>query len=214
MRRVRGRTLAASIVATALALAGGTRWEPFRPAPAHAQEVPDVSVSSFRMADGRRGLRHSGVVDAPVDSVWAVFTTSAGLRSFMAPRAWLDFGIDGAWEASYDPKASKGDSTNIVNEILSYLPGRMLSIRVRRPPAGFPYPDAVRKLWTVIEMKPLDEAHTWVTATMLGYGAGEAMEKLYGFFESGNATVLANLQARFSTGPVDWSRPESGATGG
>ena len=156
-------------------------------------------------AEEGRTLRQQVTVDAPPDSVWRVFTTSTGLRSFVAPVAEIELRVGGRWEASYDPEARIGDPGNIVNEILSYLPGEMLSIRVARAPPGFPFPDAVKELWTVIQLEATGSGGTRVTSTMLGFGQGAPWDALHASFERDNDTVLRRLRRRFATGPVDWS---------
>jgi len=171
------------------------------------QEVAD---SSYVAPDGRRVLHQSAVVDAPIDSVWSAFTTSEGLRSFVAPVAAIDLRIGGRWEASYDAAARIGDSANIVNEILSYLPRRMLSIRVRRAPPGFPYPGAVKELWTVIELREIPDGRVRVATSMAGYRSGEPWDDLYAAFRRDNAIVLRRLVRRFRTGPIDWAAEAGG----
>lgn len=163
-----------------------------------------VENTSYRDADGRRVLRQSVVVEAPVDSAWRAFTTSEGLRSFVAPVAAIDLEVGGRWEASYDRDARIGDPGNIVNEILAYLPGEMLSIRVRRAPPDFPFPEEVKELWTVIQFDEAGPERTRVTETMLGWEEGRAWDALYAAFERDNATVFRRLRERFRTGPVDW----------
>lgn len=163
-----------------------------------------VENTSYRDADGHRVLRQSVVVEAPVDSVWRAFTTGEGLRSFVAPVAEIDLEVGGRWEASYDRDARIGDPGNIVNEILSYLPREMLSIRVRRAPPDFPFPDEVKEVWTVIQLEEMDDGRSRVTETMLGWKEGRAWDALYAAFERDNATVFRRLSERFRSGPVDW----------
>lgn len=166
-----------------------------------------VEGASRAGTDGRRVLRHEVVVPAPLDSVWRAFTTSEGLRSFVAPVAEIELEIGGRWEASYDPDARIGDPGNIVNEILSYLPRRMLSIRVRQAPDGFPFPEAVKRLWTVFLFEEVGDRRVRATSTMLGWGEGHPWDALREAFERDNAIVFRRLVRRFRTGPVDWSEP-------
>jgi hypothetical protein len=93
-----------------------------------------VRNTSFVTADGERVLQHQVDVDAAPAAVWRAFTTSEGLRGFAAPVAAIDFRIGGHWEASYNPAGHLGDPGNILNEVVAYLPGRMLTIRIARTP--------------------------------------------------------------------------------
>lgn len=169
-----------------------------------------VETDALRMADGRRALRQSAVVDAPLDSVWTAYTTVEGLRTFVAPVVDIDLRVGGIREASYDPDAGVGDPGNILNEILAYLPREMFAMRVKRTPPGFPFPEAVKELWTVVQLEAAGERRVRVTATMLGFGAGEPWDALYEAFERDNATELRRLVERFESGPVDWRRVRDG----
>lgn len=164
----------------------------------------DVQNTSYVTDEDHRVLRHEAVIDAPVEEVWSAFTTSEGLRSFVAPVATIDFGVGGRWEASYDPRAEIGDPENIVNEVLAYLPGKMLAIRVVRTPPDFPHPDVIRRISTVMRMEPAGPGRTRVVISMVGWRDGPAWDQIYAGFERDNAIVLRRLQERFRTGPIDW----------
>jgi hypothetical protein len=75
-----------------------------------------------------------GIVEAPLDSVWAAWSTGDGLRGWLAPHAEIDLRVGGVVRANYDPAGVLGDRNTIENEVLSFEPGRMLSIRVSRGP--------------------------------------------------------------------------------
>lgn len=150
-------------------------------------------------------LCHEIVVPASSDEVWRLLTTDAGLSSWMAPVAAIDLRVGGALEASYDRDARIGDPGNIQNRILSYLPGRMLSIAIERAPPNFPHADVARGLWTAIELEAVDDAHTLVRVSMFGYGESEAFGVLHRHFNAGNAWTLEKLYERAVNGPVDWT---------
>lgn len=165
-----------------------------------------VETSSMRPPEGTRVLRQQVVVGAPLDSVWRAYTTKEGLRSFMAPVVSIDLRVGGMREASYDPDARIGDPGNIVNEILAYLPREMISFRVVQTPTGFPYPEAVKQLWTVVQLDPMEDERVRVTATMLGFGDGQPWDALYQAFRRDNMIEFRRLVERFETGPIDWRR--------
>ena len=95
-------------------------------------------------------LIHEGVVDAPLQKVWDAWTTNAGLQSWLDPHAEIDFRIGGTMRANYNPDGQLGDTETIENTILSFDPQAMISIRVSKAPAVFPFPNAIFAMWTVI----------------------------------------------------------------
>ena len=126
---------AVALVAIGAVLAVVPRLAPGPAAPAA------VRTTSFRASDGRRVLRHEVVVDAPPAAVFRAFTTSDGLHGFAAPVAAIDARPGGLWEASYYPARCLGDPRNILNQAISLVPDRMLTIRIARTPPGFPHPE-------------------------------------------------------------------------
>ena len=107
-------------------------------------------------------------------------------------------------ESSYDATAKIGDPNNIRNEILAYVPDRLLVIRNVQAPAGFANPELFHRTVTVIEFAPAGASQTRVTITNAGYGKDKGFDVLYRNFEWGDAYTLAELRSRFEKGPVDW----------
>lgn len=158
-----------------------------------------VLVTCVRLGAQDLGpLVHEGVVDAPPSQVWAAYTTSAGLRSWMAPVADIDLRIGGRMKTNYNAKGTLDDPQAIENTILAFEPERMLSIKVSAPPAGFPFPNAVQKMWSVIYFQPEAGGRTRVRAVSLGFGPDEESQKMRAFFDKGNAQTLGQLQKRFA----------------
>jgi uncharacterized protein YndB with AHSA1/START domain len=141
---------------------------------------------------------HEGVVEASPDAVWAAFTTSEGLRAWLAPHAEIDLRVGGLMRTNYDPQGRLGDARTIENTILSYEPGRMISIRVSKAPDDFPFPTAVRRMWSVIYFTPAGSGRTLVREVSLGFGGDEESQRMRAFFMQGNATTLQQLQRHFS----------------
>lgn len=187
------RTLLAILVAT---LIGG--------APAAARAVRDESHTA---ADGTRVLQQSIEVPAGIAEVWAAWTTSAGFREWAAPVAAVDLRLGGSIESSYDLKTPIGAPTTIRNEIVAFVPRRMLAIRNVQAPPGTAFDAATfQRLHTVIFLEPLDDQRTRVTIAQPGYGADERYDAVYRHFAWGNGWTLERLHERFVRGPVDWTR--------
>jgi uncharacterized protein YndB with AHSA1/START domain len=143
-------------------------------------------------------LVHEGVVAAPPKDVWAAFTTKEGQESWMVAHSEVELKIGGLMRTHYDPKGTLGDPRTIENTIISYDPGRMLSIRVTKAPEGFPFPNAVKDMWTIIYLEAAGPQATRVRIVGLGFGADEESKKMRAFFDRGNAFTLRKLQERFA----------------
>jgi len=143
-------------------------------------------------------LVHEGVVNAPLDQVWAAYTTKAGLESWMAAHAEIELKIGGTMRVRYDPRGTVDDSKAIQNTILSYEPMRMLSFKVTKAPEGFPFPNAIKNMWTVVYFEAQGEKATRVRGVSLGFGNDDESQKMREFFNRGNAVTLEELQKRFA----------------
>lgn len=155
-------------------------------------------VTLVSAANAQQPLVTAGVVTAPIDSVWNAFTTSAGIESWMAAHATFDLRIGGAMRAVYSPSAKLGDPSTIENTILAYEPKRMLTIKVSKTPADFPFPNAIKGMWTVIYFEALDATSTRIREVSMGFGADDESQRMRQFFDQGNAYTLAELQKRFT----------------
>jgi uncharacterized protein YndB with AHSA1/START domain len=166
-----------------------------------------IEDSSYRADDGTRTLRQSVVVPAAVAAVWDAFTTSEGYGSWAAPLARVDFRLGGTFETSYASDARAGSPANIVNEVVAFLPLRMLALRNRQAPPDVPFDAAAfQALHTIVLFDDLGGARTRVTVAMPGVRSDDAHERILRFFEWGNATTLAALRDRFAKGPTEWQR--------
>lgn len=138
-----------------------------------------------------------GVINAPVASVWAAWTTPDGLKAWLAPHADIDLRLDGLMRANYAPTGQLGDPGTIENRILAFEPERLLSIRVARAPEKFPFRAIISEMWTVLYLTPTPEGKTLLRIVGLGFGPGEEAQKMKAFFQQGNDYTLAQLQKHF-----------------
>lgn len=125
--------------------------------------------------------------------------------SWAVPFARVDFRLGGLIETSYDPAAQPGDTANIHSRILAFLPGTMMAFRAERAPPGFPHPELLEGLFSVVEIAGYGDGESLVRLSGVGYTDSPGHRELREFFERGNAWSLERLVERFSTGPVDWS---------
>jgi uncharacterized protein YndB with AHSA1/START domain len=162
--------------------------------------TPIVKQTSKRQLHkaGATQLVTSGIVEAPLDAVWAAFTTKEGQGSWNVAHAEIDLRIGGVMRTHYDPKGQIGDPNTIENTILCFEPNRMLAIQVAKPPTKFPFKNAIKKMWTVLYFDEVGASRTHLRLVGTGYGNDEESRKLRAFFDTGNAYTLKKLQEKFS----------------
>lgn len=163
--------------------------------PAAAEGPSDCSR---REAAGERVLCVEVVVAASSEDVWALWSESDLLRTWLAPVAAIEMREGGLMEASYDAAQPLGDPRNILNRVVSVETGQAFALQVERAPPGFPHPDEARQLVTVVAIEPAGAGATRVRVRMRGFREGTAYDELYAFFARGNAWTLEKLSERVS----------------
>jgi uncharacterized protein YndB with AHSA1/START domain len=138
-----------------------------------------------------------GFINASPAEVWRIFTTAEGYKLTGAAHAEVDLKIGGLIRAHYNPKGQLGDAETIVNEILAYEPERMLAIRIKQPPVGFPHKDAVAGTWTVIYINPAGDNMTQVRIIGLGYTDSPQSQAMRKYFAEGNRWTLEHIGKRY-----------------
>lgn len=171
----------------------------------------EVEVRVEEHAGGARVLVHEVVVPAPLAEVWAAFTTADGWMSWAVPFAHMDFRLGGEIESSYHLSAKKGDAGNIKNRILAFVPQRMIALQAVAAPPGFPHPEVLAELFSVIELEAVDGGHTRVRMAGVGYRDDPRHAEILEKFRGANRWSLEQLVRRFREGPVDWPKRLGGA---
>ena len=170
-----------------------------------------VAVLAALVAAGRAGasdriLRAEITLAAPVDAVWAAWTTEEGIKTFFAPAAHIEPRVDGAYEIFFSPSAPAGQRGGEGLRILAFEPPRRLSFTWNAPPSQ-PYVRAQRTVVT-IELTPIDAGHAKLRFTQAGWGEGPEWDAAYAYFDDAWGTfVLPMLVHRFASGPIDWKNP-------
>ena len=163
---------------------------------AHAQEI---SSDRIAVSEHEQALVQTLVLDAPVEQVWAHFTTSRGVSSWMAPVAEVDLRSGGSIRSNYDACAAVGDAGTITLEIVNLVPERMLLLRSDLSVAAdaeWMTPAIMERgphMANLIEFEALDDGRTQITSWGLGYGIGEEWETMIGFFTAGNEWSFGQL---------------------
>ncbi len=168
------------------------------PAPAAAQDT--VENTSTVEANGHRLMQLSVVIPASAADVWTALTTAEGWGRMGVRLAHVDFRTGGVIETSYGPEPAlvPGARANIRNQIVAYVPGRMLAIRNIQAPPDFPNAGEFARTATVMELTPLDAGGTRLTLTATGFADGPAFDALYALFLAGNSYSLTALRDSFA----------------
>jgi uncharacterized protein YndB with AHSA1/START domain len=161
---------------------------------------PVVTQTSKRKqgTDEPGELVTEGIIEAPVDAVWAAFTTKEGQEAWNVAHAEIELKVSGKMRTHYDRSGRIGDPNTIENNILCFEPRRMLAIQVSNPPEKFPYKNAIKNLWTVLYFEDLGLSRTRLRLVGLGYGNDEESRKLRNFFDKGNTYTVKKLQEHFA----------------
>ena len=177
------------IIAAIACFAGG---------PAAAQSAGQLVDASHVEPNGHRVIQLSVEIAATPAEVWTALTTAEGWRRLGVSFAEVDFRTGGIIETGYASDAAAGAAGNIHNQIVAYVPGRMLAIRNVKAPPGFPHAAEYAQTATVMELDPVGQDRTRLTLTATGFAPGPAFDTLYGFFLSGNGQTLEALRDSFA----------------
>ncbi len=138
------------------------------------------------------------VVDGAVEDVWHAFSTTEGLRSWIAPLAEIDLRVGGKMRTNDNPNGKLGDTSTIESTILSLDPGRMISLKATKFPKGFPFVEVAKKTWSVFYFEAIesgsDAGKTRLTIVGLGYTDEPKSQQMRKFFEVGNKQSVRGLE--------------------
>jgi uncharacterized protein YndB with AHSA1/START domain len=150
-----------------------------------------------------RTLVKTATVKATVDEVWNAWTTTEGIQSFFAPEARVEARPGGPFEVYINPYAKPGMKGADDMVFLALQEKQMLSFTWNAPPH---LPEVRRQRTSVtVRMKPAGEGATEVRLVHSGWGDGGQWDQAFAYFDRAWGSVLANLEKRFATGPVDWT---------
>lgn len=160
--------------------------------------LPAMLFSMSLFAGDGVSFINEGVVNAPMEEVWKVFSTSEGYRILGPALAEVELSIGGTIRSRYRADGTLGDEETIENVILAYEPPTMMAIQIQKPPKTFPFKEAWKHTWTVITLSPVEGDKTRVRISSLGYGTDEESLAMRRFFEFGNQLTIENIQKHFT----------------
>ncbi len=157
---------------------------------------PGEKLGAARGDESPRTIVKRAVVPASPAQVWALWTTSTGMASWLVPAAHIELRIGGAYELYFLESGPKGAQGSEGCRVLAYLPERMLTVTWNAPPEHVE--TRPQRTWVVLELEPLAEG-TRVTLTHLGWPASGLADpegpwsKTYAYFDEAWGWVLDRL---------------------
>lgn len=139
---------------------------------------------------------NEGVVPAPIDEVWKVFSTSEGYKVMGPALAEVDLRVAGTIRSRYRADGVLGDAETIENVIIDYRAPVMMATRIQKTPASFPFKEAWKSTWSVVTLTPTDDG-THMRVTSHGYGTDEESLAMRRFFEAGNQQTIETIRRHF-----------------
>lgn len=168
-----------------------------------AKGTADPDGSSAAPADPLAPIVIESLVDAMTSEVWHCWTTSEGMRSFLAG-ALIELRIGGPFEIYFDDQAIPGERGSEGCRILSYQPQSMLSFSWNAPPQFGPLRD--QRTWVVLRFEPHGGHQTRVVLEHLGFADQAAADparredwkEVRAYFSAAWPQVVQALQAHFA----------------
>lgn len=173
----------------------------FDPAAALGDDPPrPAGGSAVSSAQADVPLVHEAIIDAPIERVWPVLSTAEGYTAWGVAKCDVDFRVGGEIRSHYKPDGDLHGESAIVQEILAFEPGRMLAVRVKSVPKGFPFPEDVwKKTWSVFTLTDLGDGRTHVRIAGCGYDDRPESQSMRQFFKAGNEFSLKTLKANLES---------------
>jgi uncharacterized protein YndB with AHSA1/START domain len=146
-----------------------------------------------------RAIVLSTTVNAPVSKAWAAWTTQEGLWAFLGAESAIELRFGGRYEFLFDPSQKVGLQGGEGNQILSYIPERMLSFSWNAPPK---FPDMrTQRTFVVLSFTALDQGRTRIDLRHAGWKEGRSWDAVFDYFSAAWPKVLDACQKHFD-GPA------------
>lgn len=155
-----------------------------------------VAQDRYVNAPDERVLVKEISIPAPIDSVWSIWTTSAGVRAFLGAEANIELRPGGPFEIYFNMEAPVGQRGSEDCRVLSFQPKRMLSFEWNAPPQFGAL--RLKRTQVVIRFEPLGETAVGITLAHLGWGTGSEWDKLYDYFDQAWSRVLQACRSHFT----------------
>lgn len=158
---------------------------------AHTQTLKNTS---YKNQSGEKVLRFECTLPLTLEESWAFFTKDEKLKKWIAPLAHIELKSGGYIVTNYDTSKTLSDSSAIKLPITSFIDKELLVLKVI---LNNNFTKSVREsdinLQEVIQFVKIDNNHTKIVSSMIGWGTGTDWDKTYEFFARGNEWTYQEL---------------------
>ena len=138
-------------------------------------------------------LHKSKLVQTDLKATWEKWTTPAGLKTFFGQDNKVELTPGGPYEIYFlldNPAGTRGGEGN---QVLSFLPPKMLSFTWNAPPSIPEIRNHTHKTWVVVQFETAETGQTRVSLDRLGWLDGEKWDEAYAYFNQAWDSVLNSL---------------------
>lgn len=140
-------------------------------------------------------------INAPVEKVWAAYTTSEDWMGWIAPVAKVELKIGGVIKTNYRKDAAVEDDDWNTLHVINYVPNRVLTLQAevsKNWPAVLK--EREKQMFNVIVFEPQGDNKTKVVSYGIGYRDTPASQQLLKFFVPANESAYKALIAYVEEG--------------
>lgn len=154
----------------------------------------DVENTSYINQSNEKALRLEITIPADMETTWKLFSTDEGLMKWIAPLAHIELRTGGYIVTNYDKSKALSDSSSIRLPIINYIKNELLVLKVV---LNNHFAEDVRltsdNLQEIIQFVKIDESHTKIISSMVGFGKGNHWDSTYDFFLKGNVWTFKQI---------------------
>lgn len=140
-----------------------------------------------------RQIVKTKTVNLPVDSVWSLWTTHEGLKTFFGSDNKIELQPGGAFEIYFLPDNPVGHKGSEGCKVLSFLPERFFSFSWNAPLQFKEVRNSEYKTWVVVQFYQPSQTQTQVILTHLGWPEDTLWSPVFDYFDKAWDLVLNNL---------------------
>lgn len=157
----------------------------------HSQTLKNTS---YKNQSGEKVLRFECVIPVSLNDAWKLFTNDEKLKKWIAPLAHIELKAGGYIITNYDESKGLLDSSSIKLPITSFIDNELLVLKVvLNDHFAKSVKDSDENLQEVIQFIKVDNKHTKIVSSMIGWGTGTDWDKTYDFFVKGNEWTYQEL---------------------